>query len=82
MKRYVIHPGMVISRNDGQRHWISAEQLMRLYNVRPRECIIGSALGMRDHDGLVHLYPRSKGDYWDENETSLEVQADWRQEGF
>ncbi len=38
--KYVICPGYVTSKNDGQRHYISAKQLMRLYGVNPLECVI------------------------------------------
>lgn len=38
--RYVLCPGMVISRNDGQQHYIGAMALARLYGVDPKECEI------------------------------------------
>ena len=39
-KRYLICPGFVTSRFDGDKHYISAKQLMCLYNVYPEECVI------------------------------------------
>lgn len=64
-KKYLILPGFVKSRNDGQRHFISAGQLMRLYKVHPSECIVwtqeGAAEGYPEH--LRRLAPRYSGDY-------------------
>lgn len=65
MKKYLICPGYVISKNDGDRHYISAHQLMRLYKVKPSECVISN-----DPDvptsllaNLLPLRPRYDGDY-------------------
>jgi hypothetical protein len=70
-KRYVIHPGEVVSSSDGDIHFISAEQLVHLYGVNRLECIIDTEKGgqwARGYtkdvlDGLVHLYPRKDGNY-------------------
>jgi hypothetical protein len=66
--RYVVHPGMVMSRNDGDWHFISADKLMRLYKVDPRICGIEDEARpetMVGHDWFdrIHLYPRRDGDY-------------------
>lgn len=66
-KKYVIHPGYVISMSDGQEHYVTARQLIRLYRVNPNECIVISESG-DNHRGLnlndfIHLYPRINGDY-------------------
>lgn len=37
--RYVLCPGPVTSRNDGQRHYVGAEALRRLYGVAARDCV-------------------------------------------
>lgn len=42
MIRYVIHPGYVFSKNDGQCHYINGRQLIRLYGLNPAECVIAS----------------------------------------
>ena len=60
-KKYVLHPGEVISRNDAQIHHISAIRLADLYGVDPRECIVAGP-GIR-MDDAIHLYPRSDGNY-------------------
>lgn len=65
-KKYVIFPQYILSKNDGDKHFISAEKLMKLYNVNPKECII-----WRDEDfktgsppkDLIWLKPRYDGNY-------------------
>lgn len=64
MIRYVIHPGYVFSKNDGQRHYINGHQLMRLYGLRPSECVIASPhYGWKAPADVIHLYPRNDGNY-------------------
>lgn len=68
MIRYIVRPGYVISQTDGDRHYISASQLMHLYGVQTRECVI--LRGPEDryklrglkHD-LINLFPRFDGKY-------------------
>lgn len=38
--KYVVYPGMVRSKNDGQWHYISASKLIMLFGVNPLECEI------------------------------------------
>ncbi|WOH61939.1 hypothetical protein [Bradyrhizobium sp. BWC-3-1] len=71
--KYVVHPGVVVSKTDGQYHYIGAMELMRLYGIRPDECEIYEPepwwpqsyyrMAQEQHDGLIHLYPRYDGDY-------------------
>lgn len=74
--RYVLHPGPVISKSDGQTHVITAEQLARLYQIPLHECIVVRsddgfedqrkvAARMTSHKNLIHLHPRGAGDYRD-----------------
>lgn len=64
MIRYVIHPGHVYSKNDGQLHYINGRQLMRLYGLNPAECVIASEQnGWCAPAGCIHLSPRSSGNY-------------------
>jgi hypothetical protein len=65
MIKYVIHPGHVISKNDGERHYISAAQLMYFYKVRPGECVVDHYDNYIPFEGreLIHLYPKYNGDY-------------------
>lgn len=65
---YVLHPGFVRSRSDGQEHYISAAQLASLYGVKARDCLIYPADEIaqrlwRDLPGALHLSPRGDGDY-------------------
>lgn len=67
MKRFVICPGHVISRSDGDRHFIGAGQLIRLYGVNPAECLISQENGLDrttlDWTKYIALMPRYNGDY-------------------
>lgn len=38
-RKYLVLSGFVVSKNDGQKHYITAPQLIRLYGVNPTECI-------------------------------------------
>ena len=67
-KRYVIHPGWQLSKNDGEYHYITAEQLVMLYNIKLEECfvhedeIFGFDLYQLYGKKVIHLYPN-----YDEN---------------
>lgn len=70
MKKYLIVPGNVVSKSDGQRHFVSAVQLMLLYKVKLSECIVLSGrieYGFKRLTGtyqdLMVLTPRSDGNY-------------------
>jgi len=66
----ILHPGKVISKYEGDEHFISAQQLIKLYGVLPTDRIIyshgfyerGIAEGSEE---WIHLFPRFCGDYWD-----------------
>jgi hypothetical protein len=60
-RRFVIHPGWVTSRTDGDRHFITAPVLARLYGVR--DYVVADQRGHRPEPGDVDLYPRFDGDY-------------------
>lgn len=65
MKKYAICPGYVFS-SDGDRHFIGAGQLMDLYRVSPRECVIvhNDEFGIGgQHENLIRLYPSFSGNY-------------------
>ncbi len=71
--KYVVLPGPVHSRKDGQIHSIGAPTLMNLYKVMPSECVVyyhdlaaASAGYKRANEWklkLIHLTPRTSGDY-------------------
>lgn len=62
-KRFAIHPGPVVSRNDGQTHHIGFAQLLALYHVPPQMCVDATQAQALAHTGLVHLEPRNDGNY-------------------
>lgn len=68
-KKYLLMPGKVQSKTDGQIHEISAEDLRRLYGVAEAECLtaeehllFGCTLKDR-YEGLYLLQPLRSGDY-------------------
>lgn len=65
-KKYAVHPDRIVSKTDGQMHFISAYQLMKLYGVQPTECVVCSDkhpnMGIHNND-YIHLTPRHDGDY-------------------
>ncbi len=64
MIKYVLHPGTVVSKVDGDLHFITAAQLAQLYGVRFDECIARETFEARECPaGLIHLYPRFDGNY-------------------
>ncbi len=75
-KRYLVRPTSVVSMNDGDEHFISAHQLVRLHGVDPRECIFihrgedwPPGYGplhteeLREAAGLKLLTPAYRGNY-------------------
>lgn len=61
--RYVLHPGYIKSKNDGEEHFIGGPKLARLYGVDIRECVFGDMPGYQECDGDIHLWPQYNGDY-------------------
>lgn len=39
-KKYLVCPGYVESRTDGDIHYVGFMELMRLYGVKPEECAV------------------------------------------
>lgn len=64
-RHYVLAPGTVISKTDGQCHHISADQLARLYGVRREACYVWTpeSRGRPPSRDLRWLRPRYDGDY-------------------
>lgn len=66
MKKYIVIPGEVRSQNDGDIHFISAQQLIHLYGVDPKECKIvtrGEAEIRGFFGDWIFLFPRQDGNY-------------------
>lgn len=65
MKKYMVYPGWIPSANDGDMHYISSQDLIRLYGVNRNECIIvptGKCYENSDHM-FYPLRPHRMGDY-------------------
>jgi hypothetical protein len=64
VKRYLLRPGPVRSRTDGQLHHVGARELARLYGVPMSECLVsrGDTRGL-EFGRLIVLAPRYDGDY-------------------
>lgn len=75
-KRYLVRPSQVVSKNDRDRHYIGAADLMRLHGVHPSECIVIKqnedwprgygpldTEAQREAAGLTLLTPDFKGSY-------------------
>lgn len=64
-RKYLVVPGYIHSKNDGDRHFIGASQLMRLYGVKPQQCSVvtedGSTYGR--YKDMIVLRPRYDGNY-------------------
>lgn len=71
--KFVLCPGMVTSKTDGDMHYIGAMQLARLYGVNACECEIYEPapwwppsyyqMAEERHKGLIRLDPRYDGNY-------------------
>ena len=61
--RYILHPGFIISASDGDRHYIGAAKLAKLYGLPLAKCIVITSPRYQEQDGDVHLRPRYDGDY-------------------
>jgi hypothetical protein len=67
---YVLHPGIVISRADGERHYVTAKALIELYGLdsrrhtyMDRDAFHQFARNCRSEKKIIHLYPLANGDY-------------------
>ncbi len=63
--KYLLCPGYVRSKTDGDAHYITAHKLAELYGVSLQECEIksDSGFGITYLDNLIPLYPSYSGDY-------------------
>ena len=63
MRRYVVHPGYVRSRSDGDLHYITYMRLINLFKVDPKLCVRFIEELHRPQPLDTHLYPKYSGDY-------------------
>lgn len=68
--RFVLFPGYVESKNDGDVHWVTAEQLHWLYMVKASPYIVvvdglvqGGCVKYTPQEGDVACLPRYDGEY-------------------
>lgn len=59
----VIHPGNVRSRTDGDVVYVGYKDLIRLYGLDPKDCVLASSGWRAGHRRVRHFYPRYDGDY-------------------
>jgi len=65
MFRFLIMPGHVRSISDEDIHYISAQELIKLYRVDPKKCLIWNQdMGENISDKLIKLRPRKDGKYF------------------
>ena len=61
-KKYLVLPGEIKSISDGQRHYVTAGELMRLYRVPRSECVVLDEREQprmeRHYRHLIALFPR------------------------
>lgn len=56
--RYLLCPGLVRSRNDGDRHHVSAMELAWLYGVRMADCLVLPPQRPENHRARMDLLDR------------------------
>lgn len=61
--KYIIHPEYMISKSDGESHYISFCDLLNAYQLNIKECVRYQEDIHRYDKNLIHLYPRYHGDY-------------------
>lgn len=64
--RYVLHPGWVTSKEDGESHYVTVTALAQLYHIPLGACIDASFTKNFRNDRLnelIHLWPQASGNY-------------------
>jgi hypothetical protein len=83
VRRYLVLPGYVRSRQDEDWHYVSGSELIRLYRVNPANCVLATAdeadfrhrLMVAANEGkYIVLEPRADGDYPSFVSTPKEIQ--------
>lgn len=77
---WVLCPGRVKSKNDGQTHYITEKQLRQLYNLKYLDYVLteeeyATRRGIRPEEVyVIRLHPRYEGDYF---EHKKELIGEW-----
>lgn len=58
--KYLLCPGPVTSKTDGDRHYVTASNLAMLYRVRLDECVILPAAMPANHRRRMELLDRAR----------------------
>lgn len=71
--KYAIHPNFVVSKTDGDFHYIPANRLAYLYGLRTEQYMVindsddrheyAEAMRRAEELNLIHLSPRFDGNY-------------------
>ena len=76
--KVMLHPDEVVSKYDGDRHFIGGAKLARLYGVLPTDDVVTYDMENPTHSvewennhpemRRIHLYPLRSGEYYDLHE--------------
>jgi hypothetical protein len=74
MKMFVLHPGEIISKNDGDTHFIDSRHLIACYGLHTRgeEILTYDPLKNYPTDA-IHLYPLHEGNYLEVIDKELSI---------
>ena len=61
--KFIVKPGEVISKNDGERHHVSFDQLVNLYDVRRSDCFDSTNMRVNLNNNSIILRPSYDGEY-------------------
>lgn len=61
--KYHVVPGYITSKNDGEEHFISESQLVRLYGIKRNEYIVCADPTYCREQEIRHLHANYNGDY-------------------
>jgi len=67
---YAIHPGLITSENDKEKHFVGVVDLLNLYGLQRHEAIVWDEVSNPEiskkikYDSLIHLYPRDDCRYF------------------
>ena len=77
MHGFILYPGTIKSKTDGDLHYISYKQLLRLYQIPPHLVINGSNLNsLRGiiRGNYFHMFPDNDGVYQLTNEEKMFIE--------